>query len=102
MALSADRAERRGELRAQLLQEAGGGIICFGVCTVLWIMGGATGFFWPIFVALVCLLPLLRSGWRLCGPAPDPERVEQDLANFRRRRERDAARRDQKAARRQR
>jgi hypothetical protein len=49
--------------------------------------------FWPMWVALVVLLPLIRSGWRLYGPAPDLERVEQDLANFRQRRKREDARR---------
>ena len=96
----ADLAERRGELRAQLLQEGGGGVIVFACCTGLWIAGGASGFFWPLFVALVCLLPLLRSGWRLYGPAPDLERVEQDLESFKRRREQHAARRERRAERR--
>ena len=31
---------------------------------------GASGFFWPIFVVLAVLVPLLRNGWRLYGPAP--------------------------------
>jgi hypothetical protein len=96
----ADLAERRGELRAQLLQEAGGGVVLFALCTGVWIAGGASGMFWPIWIALVVLLPLLRSGWRLYGPAPDLERVEQDLANFRRRRDRDVRRAARRGARR--
>jgi hypothetical protein len=96
----ADLAERRGELRAQLLQESGGGVIVFAVCTVLWITGGASGFFWPVFVALVCVLPLIRTGWRLYGPAPDLDRVEADLASMRRRGEQHAARRERRAERR--
>jgi hypothetical protein len=86
-------AERRSELRAQLLQEAGGGVVVFGICAVIWASAGAHGMFWPMWVALVVLLPLIRSGWRLYGPAPDLERVEQDLANFRGRRKREDARR---------
>jgi hypothetical protein len=88
-----DRAERRRELRAQLLEEAGGGVVLFGICAVIWASSGAHGMFWPIWIALVVLLPLIRSGWRLYGPAPDFERVEQDLAQFRRRHERQDARR---------
>jgi hypothetical protein len=96
----ADLAERRRELRAQLLQEAGGGVVVFGICTVVWATAGAHhGMFWPIWIALVVLLPLIRSGWRLYGPAPDLERVEQDLANFRRRRDRDRARESARSAR---
>ncbi|HWF23984.1 MAG TPA: DUF1707 domain-containing protein [Solirubrobacteraceae bacterium] len=93
-------AERRHELRGQLLQEAGGGVAVFVVCAVVWAAAGAHGFFWPLFVALFVLLPLVRSGWRLYGPAPDLERVEQDLAQFRRRRDRDARRAGRRAARR--
>ena len=98
----ADLAERRGELRGQLLQESGGGVIVFVVCALLWVSGGASGFFWPLFVGLVCLLPMIRTGWRLYGPAPELERVEQDLASMRQRRDRHDARREQRAARRQR
>jgi hypothetical protein len=98
----ADLAERRRELRAQLFQEAGGGVVLFGICAVVWAASGAHGMFWPIWIALVVLLPLIRSGWRLYGPAPDLERVEQDLANFRRRRDRDRAREAARATRRRR
>ncbi|HWF36788.1 MAG TPA: hypothetical protein VG295_15510 [Solirubrobacteraceae bacterium] len=86
-------AERRSELRAQLLQEAGGGVVVVGICTLIWVSSGAHGMFWPVWVALVVLLPLIRSGWRLYGPAPDFERVEQDLAQFRSRRARHDVRR---------
>jgi hypothetical protein len=93
-------AERRRELRAQLFQEAGGGVAVFVVCAVVWAATGTNRFFWPLWVALFVLLPLVRSGWRLYGPAPDLERVEQDLAQFRRRRDRDARRAGRRAARR--
>ena len=98
----AELSERRGELRAQLFQEAGGGVALFVGCTVIWLSAGAHGMFWPIWIALVCLLPLIRSGWRLYGPAPDLERVEQDLAYFRGRRERQDARHARHASRRRR
>ena len=76
-------AERRGELHKRIAQEAGGGVIVFAVSTGIWAASGATGSFWPIWIALVCLLPVLRSAWLLYGPAPDFERVEQDLARYR-------------------
>jgi hypothetical protein len=80
----AELAERRSELRKRIVQEAGGGVILFAACTGIWVAGGASSFFWPIWIALVCLLPLIRTGWMLYGPAPDFERVEQDLARYRR------------------
>jgi hypothetical protein len=76
-------AERRGELQRRLLQEGGGAAIVFGVCSLIWVGSGASGQFWPIWVAIVCLLPLLRTGWLLYGPAPDFERAEQQLASYR-------------------
>jgi len=81
---TAELAERRGELQRRLLQEAGGGIILFGVCAGIWAAGGASGMFWPIWIALVCVLPLVRTGWHLYGPAPDFERVERDLERYQR------------------
>jgi hypothetical protein len=82
--VKAQLAERRGELQRRLVQEAGGALILFGVCTGIWAAGGASSSFWPIWVALACLLPLLRTGWLLYGPAPDLERVEQDLERYKR------------------
>lgn len=81
--------ERRRELRAQIFQEAGGGVGLVVLCTVIWLVSGTHGFFWPAIVAAATLLPLIRSGWRLYGPAPDLERVEQELAQFRRRHDRE-------------
>jgi Domain of unknown function (DUF1707) len=72
-------ARRRRELQRRLLQEAGGGSGAFLICTVIWLASGASGFFWPIFVALGVLIPLLRNGWRLYGPAPEFEVVEREL-----------------------
>ena len=91
----AELAERRAVLRRQLLQQTGGGLSLFLICTVVWAASGA-GAFWPIWVALVAVIPLIRNGWRLYGPAPELERVEQDLA----RREHGAGRRADRDARR--
>jgi hypothetical protein len=65
------------------------------LCTAIWAASGAEGSFWPIWVALVAFMPLLRNGWRLYGPAPELDRVEADLA-----RNRDRARRDERRQRR--
>jgi uncharacterized protein DUF1707 len=86
----AELAERRAELRRRLLQQSGGALAPFAICTVIWVATGANGMFWPIWVALFTVIPLLRNGWRLYGPAPELDRVEQDLA----RRERGERRHD--------
>lgn len=75
----AELAERRRRLQRQLLQEAGGGFGAFLICTAIWAASGADGSFWPIWVALVAVLALVRNGWRLYGPAPELDRVEQEL-----------------------
>jgi DUF1707 SHOCT-like domain len=75
----AELAAHRAHLRRRLLQEAGGGIGVFLLCTVVWVVAGAHGQFWPIWVALVALIPLLRNGWRLYGPAPELDAVEREL-----------------------
>ena len=70
---------RRRQLQRRLIQEAGGGGALFLLCTVIWLSSGASGQFWPIWVLLVVLIPLLRNGWRLYGPAPELDRVEREL-----------------------
>jgi Domain of unknown function (DUF1707) len=84
----------RHQLQRQLLQQAGGGLGLFVLCTVIWaVSGGHHGQFWPIWVALLAVMPLIRNGWRLYGPAPDLEAVERDLARHAGRRGRRASRR---------
>ncbi len=75
----AELVQRRRHLQRRLIQETGGGAALFVVCTVIWISSGASGQFWPIWVALVTLIPLLRNGWRLYGPSPEFDRVEREL-----------------------
>jgi uncharacterized membrane protein YccC len=75
----AEIVQRRRDLRRRLLQEAGGGSGAFLICTVIWLASGASGFFWPIFVALAVLIPLVRNGWRLYGPAPEFDEIEREL-----------------------
>jgi hypothetical protein len=78
-------AERRRHLQRRLLQQTGGGIALVVICVAIWLIDGAQGQFWPVWVMLVVLLPLIRNGWRLYGPAPDFERVEAELARRERR-----------------
>lgn len=75
----AEIAERRSELQRRLLQQAGGGLVPFAICTLIWVASGAHGTFWPIFVLLIVIIPLVRNGWRLYGPAPELDRVEREL-----------------------
>jgi len=77
--VKAELAQRRRHLQRRLIQETGGGIGLLIVCTVVWLASGATGQFWPIWVAIVVLIPLLRNTWRLYGPAPQLDRVEREL-----------------------
>ncbi len=77
--MRAAHVERRAELQRRLLQQTGGAIVPFVICTVIWIASGASGQFWPIWVALVAIIPLLRGGWSLYGPAPDLDRFEREL-----------------------
>jgi uncharacterized membrane protein YccC len=75
----AEIVQRRRDLQRRLLQEAGGGSGAFLICTAIWAATGASGFFWPIFVALGVLIPLVRNGWRLYGPAPEFDEIEREL-----------------------
>ncbi|HEY1834411.1 MAG TPA: DUF1707 domain-containing protein [Solirubrobacteraceae bacterium] len=79
-------AQRRAHLRRRLVQEAGGSATASVVCVAIWLASGASGSFWPIWVILFTLLPVLRDGWSLLGPAPDEESVERRLEARRARR----------------
>jgi DUF1707 SHOCT-like domain len=75
----AELVQRRRDLQRRLLQDAGGGSGAFLICTGIWAASGASGFFWPIFVALGVLIPLVKNGWRLYGPAPEFDEIEREL-----------------------
>jgi hypothetical protein len=77
--LKAELAERRGHLRRRLLQESGGGLGVFVLCTGIWAASGANGQFWPVWVLLVTLVALARGAWNLYGPAPELDRLEEEL-----------------------
>jgi Domain of unknown function (DUF1707) len=80
----AELVQRRRELQRRLIQQTGGGIGLIALCTAIWVASGAHGQFWPIWVVLVVLIPLLRNGWRLYGPAPELDRVEAEIARIER------------------
>jgi len=75
----AELGARRNELQRRVIQEAGGGAALFVLCTGIWAASGANGQFWPVWVLLVVLIPVLRNSWRLYGPAPELDRVEREL-----------------------
>jgi hypothetical protein len=90
----AELAARRKMLQRRMIQEAGGGLCLVAICIVVWLSSGAQGQFWPMWVLLVVLIPLLRNGWRLYGPAPEFDRVERELdARQRKQQQRHADRR---------
>jgi Domain of unknown function (DUF1707) len=72
-------AERRRQLTRRMIQESGGSLGAFAVCSVIWVASGAHGQFWPVWVLLVFLLSVVRNGWALYGPAPDLDAVEAQL-----------------------
>ena len=75
----AELRKRRADLQRRILQEAGGGAVAFGVGTAVWLASGAHGSFWPIWVALLTLIVLARSAWRLYGPGADLDEVQRHL-----------------------
>ena len=95
----AELAERRHQLQRRLLQQTGGGLTPFLICTFIWASSGASGFFWPAFVLLAVLVPLVRNGWRLYGPAPEFDRVEAELDRSQRHRNRHARQVERRARR---
>jgi Domain of unknown function (DUF1707) len=72
-------AQRRSQLTRRMVQEAGGSLGAFIVCTIIWAASGATGSFWPVWVLVVVVITFARSGWALFGPDPDLDAVEARL-----------------------
>lgn len=91
-------AERRRRLRGELIQETGGAFVPFLICTAIWAFTGAESPFWPVWLLLLPLIAVVRNGWRLYGPAPDLDGLEEELAK-KRRRERDENRERRRAER---
>lgn len=70
---------RRSHLRRRLVQETGGSMTASLICVAIWIAAGASGSFWPIWVIIFTLLPVVRDGWALLGPGSNLEAVEASL-----------------------
>ena len=85
-ALRVELAKRKARLRRRLLQEGAGGLTASAVCVAIWVANGAGGAFWPAWVILFSVLPLLRNGWLLFGPDPDLDGMERRLERGRGRR----------------
>ena len=81
-------AQRRATLQRHLLQQAGGSVGVFALCTFIWLSSGANGQFWPMWVALVAVIALARNAWRLYGPAPELDTVEAEVTRRNRARDR--------------
>lgn len=75
----AELVARRSHLQRRLIQQTGGGLTLLVVCVAVWLIDGAQGQFWPVWVAIVVLIPLLRNVWRLYGPSPQLDLVEREL-----------------------
>ena len=73
--------ERRALLTRQLVQTTGAALAPFLICTLIWLFSGADGSFWPAWLLVIPVIPLVRNGWHLYGPAPDLDRVEENLAH---------------------
>ena len=74
-----EHAAQRAQLTRALVQRTGTALVPFLVCTVVWLLSGASGSFWPAWALLIAAIPLVRNGWRLYGPAPDLEAVHREL-----------------------
>jgi hypothetical protein len=77
--LQGELAKRKSKLRRRLVQEGGGAVGISAVCVAIWAADGGSAGFWPGWVIVVMLLPLIRNAWRLIGPDPDLESVEAHL-----------------------
>jgi len=80
--------ERRSQLVRRTIQQTGGSLGAFAICTAIWLGSGASGFFWPVFVLIGVIGLLARNGWDLYGPAADLDAVEARLDRERERRSR--------------
>jgi hypothetical protein len=72
-------AQQRSEISRRAIQNAGGSVAPFLLCTGIWAASGAGGFFWPIFLLIPTLAMIARVGWALYGPAPDLETAEREI-----------------------
>ena len=79
----AELALRRAKLSRELVQQTGAALVPFLVCSLVWVLDGAHGSFWPIWALIFPIVPLARDGWKLFGPAPELEQLAESLAERR-------------------
>ncbi|MGI8715908.1 MAG: DUF1707 domain-containing protein [Solirubrobacteraceae bacterium] len=80
--LAIDHAARRSHLLRRTIQETGGSLSLFVVCTAIWLFSGHDGHhgqFWPVWLLIIVVMSLARNGWALFGPAPDLDAAEARL-----------------------
>ena len=82
-------ALRRAKVRRRLIQQGGGAFGASAICVAIWLATGASGPFWPVWVIVPTMIPVLRDAWQLFGPDPDIESVERRLNRGERRRSRE-------------
>jgi hypothetical protein len=70
---------RRAHLTRRMIQEMGGTVALFVVCSAIWVAAGATGAFWPVWILVVVAITAGRSAWALYGPDPDLDAAEARL-----------------------
>jgi Domain of unknown function (DUF1707) len=70
---------RRAHLTRRTIQETGGTLGLFVFCSLIWLVSGASGQFWPAWILILVAITLVRSGWALYGPDPDLDAVEARL-----------------------
>jgi hypothetical protein len=78
-------AERRRRLGRETVQESGAALVPFFICTAIWLFAGASRPFWPIWVSLIAIIPLVRNGWALYGPGADLDKLEAERSKKRER-----------------
>lgn len=78
--------ERRAQLMRRTLQQTGGSLGLFVVCTAIFFATGAHGAFWPVWILIVFVISAVRNGWGLFGPDADLDAVEAKLDSHAQRR----------------
>lgn len=72
-------AARRSRLARRAAQETGGVLLLFVVSTLVWLVDGASGQFWPVWLLILLVLSAGRSAWALYGPGADLDHFEARL-----------------------
>jgi hypothetical protein len=76
-------AARRSRLARRATQQTGGVLLVFVVSTLIWLVDGASGQFWPVWLLILLVLSAGRSAWELYGPGADLDHFEAHLDTHR-------------------